>query len=483
MKNKEIYIRPLSIVAFVSGMTSFIYLIIYIFKTDVELAKLANITFPTILVLVSLWAGYKLLQKSPMMIWSPIPWFLGTCALYYGFGPLVYYFGTPESIWVLDTYYPANDGTILRSNMLNSIAITTVILAFMISKILLSNKMKVTSQNINIKATKKILIFFLTIGVPVKYLLALPNQFRLLDWVLPGSIQYLSIFTSLSIIVLFVLIHEGQRQYRPLLFILIASELIVGLMTLSKMEMIITALMILLGTFITKPRMRILIPGTIIVILLYLLLSPFVMYARLAFKTSGIDNVGDLMKGVQEYSQSDRNDVVSMLMPGVQGWWTRLSYANAQNFVMDSYNNGTPGDSFSLVIYSIVPRILFPDKPIISSLGRDFHEMVTGIETEGTHSGPGVFAEAYWNGGWLLVIFTCIFVGVVFSLFTISSIYYLGNGNLAFLPIAFSGLMLGLRPDDWFVISYVGVILQSVVIYLILRLLGFFDNKVVIEAT
>lgn len=290
----------------VTGVLSLIYYYCYSIGADINFIELVNKTCPVILLFACLWTGYRLVQQSHLMIWSPMPWFLFVCALYFGFGPLAYHFGTPESIWYMDQYYPVDEIGLLKTNILNTIGISVTILGYLGSNMLLSKNTATTSQNmqgINVKLTKRLLVLFLVIGLPAKYFLALPHHFGLLNWVLPGSIQFFSIFTSLSIIILFVLVGKGERQYRLILYILIISELIVGLMTLAKIEVVKTFLMIVLGLFISKQRMHILVLGSIIVLVLYAFLSPFVTYARLSVSATGIDSIDKLNNSIQQYSR------------------------------------------------------------------------------------------------------------------------------------------------------------------------------------
>lgn len=467
----------------VTGILFLIYYYCYIFSADVNFIEQVNKACPAILMLACLLTGYRLVQKSHLMIWSPMPWFLFVCALYYGFGPLVYHYGTPESIWYMDQYYTVDELGLLKTNMLNIIGISFVILGFIGSNKILTKNIANTSQdeqNISVKSTKRLLGLFLMIGLPAKYFLALPHHFGLLNWVLPGSIQYLSTFTSLSIVILFVLIGKGERQYRLLLYTLIASELIVGLMTLAKIELIKTALMIILGLFLSRPRLNILVIGAILVLLLYGILSPFVTYARIYFNVAGIDNISELRDSIQQYAQADKDEISALLTPGVQGWWTRFAYANAQGFAMDAHDDGIPGNTFSKALYVFVPRILFPDKPIISAFGTDFSMMVTG--SDDSYSSPGSFAEAYWNGGWSLAILTCLFIGMLFSVVSMISIQHIERGNMAILPCTYAGIMMGLQPNDWFVMVYISAIGLIIFLYCVFLLLGFFPkNQVTIS--
>ena len=50
----------------------------------------------------------------------------------------------------------------------------------------------------------------------------------------------------------------------------------------------------------------------------------------------------------------------------VQGWWTRLCYSNAQAFCIRAHDAGINGNTFELILPAIVPRVLWPDKPIMT---------------------------------------------------------------------------------------------------------------------
>lgn len=433
---------------------------------DLSAFSLANRVFPSLLLLALLGAGYWIVWRNSYLIWSPLPWFLGVCAVYYGFGPLLYHFGTPESVWYADQFYPVGEHDLLRTNMLNAAGIAFVLLGYQVGMAFIPRQRTAYSTIFNIIEMKRLLFVLLVIGISAKYLLVIPYRMGFLGWVLPGSILSISRFTSIAIIVLFVIVHNGSINYKIPLYLFIATELAVGLMSWSKLEVIVVLLMILLGKFLCDPRINKFLSGCVLIGLIYIfILSPFVSFGRLFVRAEGTQSLRELSTTMSEYAQVGRLDALGQL-PYVEDWWMRLNYANAQTFVMNSYDAGNPGDTYSLIPFIVVPRVLYPEKPIMTR-GNEFNEIVTGSANNATL--PGLFGEAYWNGGWLYVILSCLCLGSIFAIFTDISIRHVQECKLAYLPVVFTGIFIGLRPDDSFVTAVVGPLFEATVLYIATR--------------
>jgi hypothetical protein len=150
-----------------------------------------------------------------------------------------------------------------------------------------------------------------------------------------------------------------------------------------------------------------------------------------------------------------------------QGWWTRLCYANAQAFAMRQYDAGIAGETFGLILPAMVPRILWPDKPIMTP-GFEFNRLVT--RNRRSSSAPGIFAEAYWNGGWPAVFLTAAYVGLLCSWFTRSAFRALSRRDIRWLPFGIGGLLMGASVTDWFASAYVGGAITYAVYFAAIRL-------------
>jgi hypothetical protein len=102
--------------------------------------------------------------------------------------------------------------------------------------------------------------------------------------------------------------------------------------------------------------------------------------------------------------------------------------------------------------------------------GADFTQALTGEES-GSKTGLGVFGEAYWNGGWVMLVTGCLYVGILFALFCYVSMRLLMNQEYVYIPVIMIGVLIGLRPDDWFVPTFVGGIIEAICLFMILHVL------------
>ena len=436
-----------------------------------NLYRVANRIGPVLLMATCLMTAYCFIRRQPLAVWSPLPWFLAVYALYYGFGPLSYLYGSEESVALMDAYYPVGAEDLLRTNMLNSVALLCVsggVLLWQAAAASGPGRESSALQDSE-RYARHIVWVFLAIGLPVKYALSLPSLLGLHDFVVPGSIAFLAKLVGLALLVLVGYYGRLPRPYRVLTHVVFVSELLTAAMTFSKLEILTVVLMIVLGFYLRYSRMRTIVMGAIAICSIYAVLVPFVLFARAAYDPRGVSSMADLAASAGEYRGLDEHDL-DTLLAGAQIWWTRLSYSNAQAFAIQSFDSGAAGDSLAMAVYAFIPRALYPNKPVIS-IGDKFTELVTGREST-TSTSAGIFGEAYWNGGWMLLTVLGILVGLVLAGIGAFSIRAIGDGKLAYLPVVFIGLVMGLRPDDWFVLVYLGGIVQAAMLYVSIHCLS-----------
>jgi len=147
-------------------------------------------------------------------------------------------------------------------------------------------------------------------------------------------------------------------------------------------------------------------------------------------------------------------------------WLGRLNYANNQTFAMKQYDEGEPGTSLRLAWIAWIPRVLWPNKPIIDS-GMGLYEQMTG--NKGASFGIGLFAEAYWNGGWVYVILMAAGLGLLFALIGAKMTKEVHSSNLWMFPIALLWIRSGLRTDGWFHTEIVGPAVFTLLYLILLR--------------
>lgn len=448
------------------------YLFCYAYQSS-GLTSLANQVLPVVLLLSLAGAGFWVVRFNPSMVLSPLPWFFLGCGIQYGFGPLVYYFGNEESVWYLNEYYRINEKDILDTNLLNVVGAFFVVSGFLLGTKALGKAKSYQEIVYDENQVKYATIFLLIVGVTAKLLFCLPYIFGKPSFTLPGVVLQLGEFSTVALIPLTYLSAKGHKKWHYLLILMIVFEIAVSVATFSKLNILMVLIVILIGRFLFySVRLRFFVFGFTIMIGLYLLITPIVSSVRLMLSEPvGVSNRLSIFYAAIQADSEKETDNTS----GIQFWWTRLALTSPQSFAMRAYDNGIRGNSFNLAVYTIIPRFFWPEKPIMT-IGPDFDEMVTG--NRGSASCPGYFAEAYWNGGWLLLILSCSYVGGLFACFTRYSIRHLKAGKLEYLPVMFIGLQMGFRPEIWFVASFVSAVLLAIGYhYIICFSIKFFFGK------
>jgi hypothetical protein len=234
----------------------------------------------------------------------------------------------------------------------------------------------------------------------------------------------------------------------------VGIEIVISVASFAKTELLLILIFSFLG-FISREvtRTKVLI-GAACVLCAYFMFQPLVGYGRhqLAMRYGEIRGAGIAERWaiVRNYLEEGRDSIVSSR----QGGLSRLSYVNIGAFVVDRYDFGSPGDTLGNAAAVVVPRALWPDKPIITQLGADLYFTVRG--RSGTSLGVGHFAEAYWNFGWLGIAPFMGVLSLILSIFTVASMRIMAGKDWLLLPFVFIGINMGLRVDGHFVPDILG---------------------------
>lgn len=417
----------------------------------------ANLLIPVVILAVCAWTSYRLVRSEMVMMCAPITWFLIACATYYGFGPLLFFFGTEATVEYVNASWPVHGAALLRTNILNLMGIALIGFAYVIaSRVRIRPSKAADSNSAKHLGPVSCLILFLCIGIPVKYFFTVPYELGTLGFVLPGGVSSLRNFVPLAVLVLaYLAITRGSFWWAAFLA-LIVVDLYVNLLLLGKQEFLRVVIFAFIGFGLGRPGRRAFILMAVALVASYLVLKPVTDFGR-----------AELVRrwGPEPHaSLSERHEIVregfAHLGDGEfpetaphQGWWSRLCYAGAQSFAMDQYDQGFPGETYRHISYTFVPRLLWADKPIITNVARDFSEILVGRRT--TSTAIGLLGEAYWNGGWFMVSAIALGIGALLAFLTQISIHIVRSSRWIYLPCVFLGIVMGIRIDGWLVPDYV----------------------------
>jgi hypothetical protein len=411
----------------------------------------------------------------PTCLWYPMTWFLLTSGLYYGFGPLLYYFGSPETVAYSDSYYPVTDASLWKVNIITLIGIGVVVAIYILLKSTIdvsaaSKRYSLMREEIlDSRFLWKVALIFLILGVPIKVFLVLPRALGIWNVVLPGSIEYFSVLSTLAVVPLFLMRGRGCRWAATALVALLCFELVTSFLQLSKLAILKVVIICMLALVLRGTTWkRLAVMGVLSLVAYGVILVPLVGHGRIAFNVMGLTKTSDAVALIDDVASGSAHDELAMLLPGVQGWWSRLNYAHAQAFAMDAHDAGQIGKTFELAVWIFIPRILYPEKPVSTS-GDEFNELVVGNPE--SKSAPGMFAEGYWNAGWTGLVIVSVVMACCFWFWERYTQARIVSLQLQYLPVMWMGLFPAIQQDSWFVPGTLGIVPIAIVFHWLARLL------------
>jgi len=428
--------------------------------------------------IVLAWAGYRQMKLNVASLWTPIMWYRVALLSYYGIGSLVPIWTNADTQELMKGFYSYFPYEIVKLNLLittfNLVFIATIKLLFIaisnrsISKSFLDRKF-ISPSNFSMIAFGSLC---LVVGSAVNYLIIFP---QVVGWIKLSFFSTLANLSVLSWLGYFMVIFWGLENKRREFIIwpitLALGECVIGFFAMSKSVMLMPLVMVGIA-FIYHRRslFRIsLFAGCFVT--LFMFLAPIITHVRDMngkYYDSAV-TAKDIPGLYLSYFTTGRE---SDQYADVETGWMRLSFVNAGTFVINQYDHGMPGNSYKYLFIVWIPRIIFPDKPIITDVGRELSYAANG--NYNSSSSAGLAAEAYWNGGWLYTAGVAIFLALIFGLWTIYSYEVIQRKAWHLFFIVLIGMRMALRVDGAFVSDIVGPIALVVLAHIALELMNRF---------
>ena len=401
--------------------------------------------------------AYMTVRNSPRLIISPMPWFLLASGAYFGFGPLLYSFGNELAIAFSQSIWFVGQQELLRVTIVNA---TGVLIVYSVWFYLVTKAPVSRASPPGTRQLRNAIFVFYAVGIPPRCL-NIFAEIGLLSFTLPGFLFWVANLTGAGLVLLTIMTLRKGGGWWALWGVMLTMDLLGALVVISKSAILLAVMPCVFGYLLNKPKKAALWWIPVFLLVVYFLANSFVTFARerLLQNHSTASRVGM----AQAYLESDEEKLLDDVG---QLWWVRLNYANAQEFAMQEYQAGHPGNSLKLALIAPIPRILWPGKPIIES-GREFYERLTGEKT--ATFGIGFFSEAYWNGGWIAVILCSAAIGWLFARITMVLGAELALGNVWALPFALLWIRSGARVDGWVHTEIVGPAVFTLIAVVVMR--------------
>jgi hypothetical protein len=405
---------------------------------------------------------------NPISIWAPLFWFRLACAVYFGIGALVPYIADDDTLAAIQSLYFFDDAALLKVNFVVTISIfATLAFAHGFLRQGRPEKSAVRDHLGAGNTRRRTLLFavgFLLAGGAIRYGLTLPFALGLADTTVAG--MYLTLgktyYVGIYLLIVYALIYN--KKLIVLIIPLILAEIAVSIATFAKTELLLILIFSFLG-FISRGANYVRVAlGAALVLSAYFLFQPLVAFGRAEVNLShgGRASLEERLTIVRAYLV----DGSAFEGTDSQAGLARLSYVNSNAFVINQYDSGFPGSTLEDAAAVFIPRVLWPNKPIITRLGPELYYLVRGHG--GTALGVGHFAEAYWNFGWVGIPPFMAVLALILSLFTKASMRIMARKDWLMLPVVFLGVNLGLRVDGHFVPDVLGAGWMALVLGVVL---------------
>jgi len=371
-------------------------------------------------------------------------------ALYFLFGTLVLVIGPEGQASDASRWYPTTAVDAVRITAMNLLGLATMLFAagfFPIKRI--ESFAQPAIANFSKFPTQKLFWLFFCIGGSANLLVLFVDIAATGGIVVSGTIRMLASLTQFAILVGILCRGRGAGVLHVMALTLAIFNSATGLLFFNKSAAIMPILVLFLGLYIRQPSLK-------LIVAFFTVLAAFLL-----FIAKPIGDARTLLVKGGNYSVSARLQILNRVFaPNAtkpdhsSGVWSRLCYTTAQVAAVDLYEKKQGGRDVELLAWVFVPRVLFPNKPIMTRSGTEFNKQVTGSDS--SSSGIGLFISGYYNLGWVGLFMASIVAGWILATFAAISRAIVASSSIIMLPVSLLGLHMAFRIDGAFVADYLG---------------------------
>ena len=281
-----------------------------------------------------------------------------------------------------------------------------------------------------------------------------------------------AVLTAISMTGLFFLGEQFGRSGAAKLicgFALLASILL-GLVVMNKSLVMLPALILMLGHLRARFSIGRLLASAVLVTTLYLAINPMVFYSRIrdyrAHSVLGGGSLAERLSYISDYVDGDRIDANAQDTTAYS--LSRLDYVMPAGFVIGQYDHGVSNDEIVNSGYMLVPRLLWPGKPITTTAGSAVNFLL-GIQST-NQIAVTMFADIYWNLGFPGLLLMMV-AGFCLGIATVVNRRILQTGDWLMMPFVFATFRFSLALDGNFATSMMIPIIMAFGLYWGLRVL------------
>ena len=428
---------------------------------------------------------------------ATVAWFVLGTGIFFGMGVVaggLHVHPWSDTVFANDTQY------LVRINLLNACSVMIALAtAYPLANMqaLKDNNLHMSLDNIE-GVMQKIFPFILgicVIGVGLRFVLfpAAGNP------VLGSLAAKIYLIIPAGLLLFGILWRSSGWRLRLVAGSVFLLEIVNGLACLTKYQVISAMLAFVVGMWLTRPSAKFILMTLMIMAFIFALINPLITLGRghvdyngntnsIATRFAILVDVGNayylgnknLNRASPESEDPIRNQRAmdfaknqrAMQPAGerLRALGRRFDVASIQGYLVNEYDNGRPGKSMHDFLVVMIPRVLWPEKPIITRFGGELSaQYYNNPKQSATSTAPTYSAEAYWNHGPLGVVGVSILLGLGLGWFTRCWQFAMAGRDPAYFLMAFPAAIWASYVESWVVATYLGEFIIFVVILLVGR--------------
>lgn len=430
---------------------------------DVDVSPWVIVAAPFFLVAAMAWGCVNAIRTDRVNAWAPLLWWRLAMMAYSGVGSLLPVFGTPETRGYVDAFFQTFPLDVVKYNLVSAVFALVVLV---VVRVIAAPRAKRGARSWTLGVERSALttvefgLLAILAALPVRFMQSILPLATGQPSILPSSLSLLEMLSSVGCALLTAHYLEQRSKKIWLVLALVAGEAFLGLMVFAKVSFLFPIVMASLGALYQNPSIRRVTFLAVTVGMLYVLSTPFLSYGRamhlnedgMTQPTFGqsISHLTSYRPGIDATAEGEN----------VQYSWSRIAYYNAGSFAINQYDRGIPGDTLRDIDVVLIPRLLYPDKPEITAISREFNILVSG--NPNSFSNPGIPSEGYWVAGWWGVFGYALAMGFAFCIWSIYAIRVVQTQAWHLLFVVLLGVRVATRIDGMFVADFFPMIFYAI---------------------
>jgi len=412
---------------------------------------------------------------------APICWFVLGAGLFFGFG--VISGGLQAHPWSQIVY---GDSTIhlIRANTLNSLSVSTVLCIgalFVPSQKTGYYEISVSGNLGRWKKMFRLLTIFALI-VALSKLTFFLNVENLVVQSILAKIYFL--FPSA-----FLLFGIFFRNLGKVDLVLLGAAFVLqtfyGILLFNKYQMLMPSVALMMGLWVSSRSYKLPIVALILSLAIFWVGNPMVATGRSLSQYDAFNNT--LAERIEIFRETisailiekrtwlnpkgqPRDNVniseIRSIAHQIRAVGIRFDVASVQGFLINEYDSGRPGNTLVDMFTVFVPRVLWPQKPIITRFGSELSVTYHNDPRQGSSAmAPTYTGEAYWNLGWFGVLAISTYLGICYGLLSRLALAAARGKNFAYFFIAYPVCISAVFLESWITATYIRGMTMIVLYY------------------